>query len=94
MTALTARVIADAVERRKCKIWIDRTNLDVSSNDLKTAIGSEVEKADAAIICLGLGDLSRCSDRNDFFRWELDTVREWEKKGLRVVLVIHGTTEL
>ena len=44
------------------------------------------------MICIGPGDLERCSEPDDFFRWEIDSARKLEGEGkLKVVIVAHGT---
>jgi hypothetical protein len=70
--------------------WIGKISL--ATEDLKQKVRFELENKKVAVMCIGVGDLRRCSDEHDFFRWEIDCVRQLEEQGkLRVAIVAHGT---
>jgi hypothetical protein len=73
---------------------MDKKNLCISSEKLKRTVEDNLLKKKVAIVCMGPGDLQRCSDPGDFFRWEIDRARQLEGEGqLRVVVVVHGTAD-
>jgi len=90
LPSLVAETIFNGLARRGYDSWMDRHSLPVNS-DLKTAVGAGLEKNKVAVICIGKGDLERCSDPADFFRWEIDTALA--SKTLEVVFVVHGTND-
>jgi len=54
-----------------------------------------MHKMKMAILCMGVGDLERCSDAEDFFHWEIDRTRELEEEGaLGVVVIVQGTVNV
>ena len=74
---------------------MDRKALNITNTALKDSVDGQIREKELAIICIGVGDLERCSMEDDFFRWEIDRVRERERdQKLRVVVLVHGTTEL
>ena len=90
--AVHARLFALILRFHGYKAWIDNDHLPIDSPHLRNTIKSELENTQLAIISIGPGDLKRCGDRDDFFRWEIETVRRFEKKGmLKVVIIVHGT---
>ena len=90
LPSLVAETVFNGLARRGYDAWMDRHSLPVNS-DLKAAVGSGLEKSKVAIICIGKGDLERCSEPTDFFRWEIDTALASET--LEVVFVVHGTND-
>jgi len=87
-TLLALKLTADGHEP-----WIDRHDLAVDS-DLKDVIRDRLQQSKVAVICIGPGDLERCSQPDDFFRWEINNARQLEHEGrLKVVIVAHGTND-
>ena len=73
--------------------WIDRKNISIASVQLKETVASEMECKRLALICIGPGDLERCKDLDDFFRWEITHARQLEKeKKIKIIIIVHGTT--
>jgi len=90
--AVVARLLADELRIYGWEAWIDKKSLTVGSQDLRDTIISELDKGKIAIISIGVGDLGRCAAADDFFRWEIDAVRNLEKeRKLQVAIIVHGT---
>ena len=47
--------------------WMDRKDLRGTSTELKESVSSQLDEKKVAIICIGVGDLERCSADDDFF---------------------------
>ena len=92
--AVHALMLALTLKGCGYETWIDKGHLAAGTRNLKTTVKSELEKTRVAIISMGPGDLERCASRDDFFRWEIDTVRKLESAGkLRDVVIVHGTAD-
>jgi len=71
---------------------MDKKDLTIHSQGLKDTIDQELLGMKMAVLCMGPGDLERCSNQDDFFRWEIDRARKLEVEGrLQVVVIVHGT---
>ena len=88
LPALVADAIFNRLAKRGYDPWMDRQSLSVDG-ELKTAVKSGLKKNKVAVICIGVGDLARCADPTDFFRWEIESALASET--LKVVFVVHGT---
>lgn len=89
-----ALAFSQALELRGYAAWMDRKSLPVTSAELKDSVGTAMKGKEIVVICIGVGDLKRCHDVDDFLRWEIDYARQLEEdKKLEVVIVAHGTTE-
>lgn len=92
---MVAKLLSFALQVRGHDAWMDRQNLSITSAELKKTLESNINKTKVAIVCIGVSDLQRCSNVDDFFRWELDQARRLEAQGkIRVVVVVHGTVEV
>jgi len=95
VTSMIARLLADALETHGYDPWMDKKDLSITSTELKDSLSTAMDKTKVAVICIGVGDLARCSANDDFFRWEIDRTRALETCGKpKVVVVVHGTHEL
>jgi hypothetical protein len=93
--SILATLLQKLLERSGSNVWMDKKDLSVATQELKYTIYNQMRKTTMAILSMGVGDLERCSDEGDFFRWEIDRVRELEKeKVLQVAVVVHGTKEV
>lgn len=92
---MVAKLLQMTLETYGYDSWMDRKDLSVTSPVLKKTVEIQICGKKIAILCMGVGDLERCSAEDDFFRWEIDQVRQLENEGtLRVVVIVHGTTEV
>jgi hypothetical protein len=90
--SMVATLLQKWLAESDCNVWMDKKDLSVATQELKETIYNQMREATMAILSMGAGDLERCSDAGDFFRWEIDRVRDLEKEGrLRVVVIVHGT---
>ena len=95
VTSMVAKLLFFSLESHSHDVWMDRKDLRITSTELKASVSSQLDEKKVAIICIGVGDLERCSVDDDFFRWEIDRIRELENEGkLQVAVVVHGTIEL
>ena len=95
VTSMVATLLFFSLQSHGYDAWMDRKDLRVTSTELKESVSSQLEEKKVAIISIGVGDLERCSADDDFFRWEIDRIRELENEGkLQVAVVVHGTIEL
>src|SRR5947207_4167550 len=76
---LVAKVLSMTLEEKGYDVWMDRKDLSVDSTELKRTIDSELNEKKVAVISIGVGDLERCAEEGDFFRWEIDLVRQLER---------------
>lgn len=92
---MVAKLLQMTLETYGYDSWMDRKDLSVTTPALKETIEFQIRGKKMAILCVGVGDLERCSAEDDFFRWEIDRVRQLENEGaLRVVVIVHGTAEV
>jgi hypothetical protein len=92
LPSLVSHCLAFSLEQKGYDNWIDRKNLPVDSTELKRDIEDRLRQMKVAVICIGPGDLERCFDPEDFFRFEIDLARQLENEGrLHVVIMGHGT---
>src|SRR5271170_4828578 len=95
LPSMVAKLLQMTLEISGHDAWMDKKDLSVDSQGLKDTIDLEMRKMKMAILCMGVGDLERCSDEEDFFRWEINRARELEEEGvLRVVVIVHGTVDV
>jgi len=95
LPSMVAKLLQMSLETSGYDTWMDKKDLSVTTQGLKDTIDSQMREMKMAILCMGVGDLERCSDESDFFRWEIDRVRKLEEEGpLRVVVIVHGTVEV
>jgi len=92
VTSMAATLVRYSFEKQGQTVWMDKKDLAADSQGLKDAIEQELLGMKMAVLCMGPGDLERCLDKKDFFRWEIDRARKLEVEGrLRVVIIVHGT---
>ena len=95
LPSMVATLLQRSLETSGYDTWMDKKDLSVTTQGLKDTINYQMREMEMAILFMGVGDLERCSDEGDFFRWEIDRVRELEEEGvLRVVVIVHGTAEV
>lgn len=95
LPSVVAKVLQMALEASGYDTWMDKKDLSVTSQGLKDSINRQMLEMKIAILCMGVGDLERCSNDDDFFRWEINRARELEEEGvLGVVIIVHGTVEV
>ena len=95
LPSMVAKLLQLKLELSGHDVWMDKKDLSVDSQRLKETIDLQMHKMKMAILCIGVGDLERCSDAEDFFRWEIDRTRELEEEGaLGVVVIVHGTVDV
>src|SRR5271155_4077703 len=93
--SMVAKLLQLKLEISGHDVWMDKKDLPVDSQRLKETIDLQMHKMKMAILCMGVGDLERCLDAEDFFRWEIDRTRELEEEGaLGVVVIVHGTVDV
>src|SRR5271169_793007 len=86
LPSILVRLLALKLDISGHDSWMDKKDLSIDSQGLKNTIELQMCKMKMAILCMGVSDLERCSDKEDFFRWEIDQVRKLEEQGvLRVV---------
>jgi hypothetical protein len=95
LPSIVAKLLQVTLEISGYDSWMDKKDLSVDSQGLKDTIDLQMGRMKMAILCMGVGDLQRCSDEEDFFRWEIDRARELEECGvLQVVVIVHGTQDV
>ena len=89
-----ALTLSQSLELRGYPVWMDRNKLSPTSPKLRDSVTEAMKETDVAVICIGVGDLKRCLNLDDFLRWEIDTARRLEEeKKLEVFIAVHGTRE-
>jgi hypothetical protein len=91
---MVVKLLEMALQKEGETIWKDESNLDFGAADLKQSVETALLRTRVVIICLGLHDLERCSHKEDFLRWEIDTARRLEtEEKVKVVILMHGVTK-
>ena len=88
-----ARLIALELQGHGIVPWLDKLNLGNASRPLCSEVDEVLTKADAIIICLAPGDLSRCAeDSEDFFGFELQTSLRLGRNGKTIHVLMHDVS--